>query len=65
MADDVPTRQPTDDVHHMPTSHARLLAWVREVAQLTQPDHIEWCDGSDEEWDRLTTLLEERARSSG
>ncbi|MBL7493245.1 phosphoenolpyruvate carboxykinase (GTP) [Frankia sp. AgB1.9] len=40
-----------------PTKHARLLAWVREIAELTQPDKVEWCDGSAEEFDRLTNLL--------
>jgi phosphoenolpyruvate carboxykinase (GTP) len=40
-----------------PTKHKKLLAWVREVAELTQPDRVEWCDGSQEEWDRLTSLL--------
>jgi phosphoenolpyruvate carboxykinase (GTP) len=36
-----------------PTSHARLKAWVDEVAELTQPDSIHWCDGSQEEYDQL------------
>jgi len=40
-----------------PTAHPRLLAWVREVAELTTPDSIVWCDGSDAEWDRLTGEL--------
>ena len=40
-----------------PTSHKRLLAWVRDVAELTQPDRIVWCDGSEEEWQRLTDKL--------
>ncbi|WP_045876365.1 phosphoenolpyruvate carboxykinase (GTP) [Pseudofrankia sp. DC12] len=43
-----------------PTKHARLLAWVREIAELTQPDKVEWCDGSTQEFDRLTNLLIER-----
>jgi phosphoenolpyruvate carboxykinase (GTP) len=40
-----------------PTTHARLLAWVQEVAELTQPDAIHWCDGSEEEWNALTQEL--------
>jgi phosphoenolpyruvate carboxykinase (GTP) len=42
-----------------PTTHARLLAWVRECAELTQPDRIEWVDGSPEEWTRITETLVE------
>jgi phosphoenolpyruvate carboxykinase (GTP) len=40
-----------------PTKNKKLLEWVHEVAELTQPDRIEWCDGSQEEWDRLTQEL--------
>ena len=40
-----------------PTKHARLIAWVREIADLTQPDRVQWCDGSDEEFEQLTQLL--------
>lgn len=40
-----------------PTKHAKLLAWVREVAELTQPDRVHWCDGSDAEWTALTDEL--------
>ncbi|WP_132992472.1 phosphoenolpyruvate carboxykinase (GTP) [Gordonia zhaorongruii] len=40
-----------------PTTHPGLLAWVAEVAELTQPDRVVWSDGSDEEWDRLTADL--------
>jgi phosphoenolpyruvate carboxykinase (GTP) len=41
------------------TSLPELAAWVREVAELTKPDAVVWCDGSQEEWDRLTDLLVE------
>ncbi|MCW1249919.1 phosphoenolpyruvate carboxykinase (GTP) [Acaricomes phytoseiuli] len=39
------------------TSHRALLAWVAEVAELTQPDAIHWVDGSQEEYDQLTAEL--------
>jgi phosphoenolpyruvate carboxykinase (GTP) len=42
-----------------PTRHARLLAWVREIAELTKPDRVHWCDGSQAEWDQLTAELVE------
>ncbi|MGI5222413.1 phosphoenolpyruvate carboxykinase (GTP) [Nocardia sp. CA-290969] len=42
-----------------PTEHSELLAWVQEVAELTQPERVVWADGSDAEWDRLTTQLVE------
>ncbi|CAM3562325.1 phosphoenolpyruvate carboxykinase (GTP) [Stackebrandtia soli] len=42
-----------------PTKHRRLLDWVRETAELTTPDAVVWCDGSDEEWQRLTDQLVE------
>jgi phosphoenolpyruvate carboxykinase (GTP) len=42
-----------------PTKNQKLIQWVREVAALTQPDRVVWCDGSQAEWDRLTAELVE------
>lgn len=38
---------------------ADLVQWVTEVANITLPDQIEWSDGSQEEWDRLTSMMVE------
>ncbi|RRD47322.1 phosphoenolpyruvate carboxykinase (GTP) [Tessaracoccus sp. OH4464_COT-324] len=40
-------------------NHPRVLAWVKEVATLTKPKAIHFCDGSDEEYQRLVDLLVE------
>ena len=37
--------------------HPKLIAWVEEIAKLTKPAKIEWCDGSDEEYQRLIDLM--------
>jgi len=40
-----------------PTRHSKLLRWVEEVATLTQPASIHWCDGSQTEYDRMFELM--------
>lgn len=38
-------------------TNAKLIAWVREAADLMQPDAIYWCDGSKAEYDRLMAQM--------
>jgi phosphoenolpyruvate carboxykinase (GTP) len=40
-----------------PTTHQGILSWVTEVAELTTPDRVHWCTGSDEEWAEVTDAL--------
>ncbi len=42
-----------------PTTNEKLIAWVEDVAELTRPDAIHWCDGSAEEYDALCAALVE------
>ena len=36
-------------LHPAPTEHKGLVAWVEQIAALTKPDRVHWCDGSDAE----------------
>lgn len=40
-----------------PTKNAKLLAWVDDAAKMTQPDQIQWCDGSQNEYDRMFEIM--------
>ncbi len=39
------------------TTHLPLKKWIDKMIALCTPDSVEWCDGSQAEWDRLTSLL--------
>lgn len=43
----------------MATSNQQLKKWVEDVAKLTQPDSIKWCDGSAGEYEQLVALMKE------
>jgi phosphoenolpyruvate carboxykinase (GTP) len=38
-------------------THSRLIKWIERMATLCKPDSIYWCDGSEEEYDRLCDQL--------
>lgn len=40
-----------------PTKNKRLVEWVNQTAELCKPTNVVWCDGSQEEYDRLCQLL--------
>jgi phosphoenolpyruvate carboxykinase (GTP) len=50
----MPSLNPNAPSH---VKNAKLIAWVADMAALTQPDSIYWCDGSDEEYARLCQQL--------
>jgi len=45
------------DSRTQPTTNPALLSWVEEIAGLCQPNAVYWCDGSQQEYDRLCAEL--------
>jgi phosphoenolpyruvate carboxykinase (GTP) len=43
----------------VPTTNEKLISWVEQTAQLTEPDSIHWCDGTAEEYEALCQSLVE------
>jgi phosphoenolpyruvate carboxykinase (GTP) len=42
-----------------PTKHAKLISWVEEIAELTEPESVHWCDGSAGDYESLCQNLVE------
>lgn len=40
-----------------PNHHGRLTRWVEEVAHMSRPDRIHWCDGRSEEYQAMLRLM--------
>ncbi len=40
-----------------PTSNKKLIDWVQEIERMTQPNAIEWCDGSKDEYNRMMKIM--------
>ncbi|GBU24804.1 phosphoenolpyruvate carboxykinase [Fibrobacteria bacterium R8-3-H12] len=40
-----------------PSNHEKLNAWVKEIASLTEPDSVYWCDGTKAEYDEMVQSL--------
>ncbi|MDO4255826.1 MAG: phosphoenolpyruvate carboxykinase (GTP) [Kocuria sp.] len=48
-----------DSLENPPTDYRALTDWVREIAELAQPERIHWADGSEAEWTQLTDQMVE------
>jgi len=47
----------TTPSHTAKTTNKKLIQWVKEVTDLCEPNAVEWCDGSQAEYDRLCQLM--------
>jgi phosphoenolpyruvate carboxykinase (GTP) len=55
--DEVKIMTAFENISNPPTKNLALLEWVDRMARLCKPDSIYWCDGSDEEYNRMCEML--------
>jgi phosphoenolpyruvate carboxykinase (GTP) len=48
---------PKKSVAAAPTQNAKLLAWVKNIEAMCQPDSVYWCNGSKKEWKDLCEMM--------
>ncbi|KAA8496153.1 Phosphoenolpyruvate carboxykinase, GTP [Porphyridium purpureum] len=46
-------------VEQVPCTDAKLIGWVKEMKALCEPEHVHWCDGSEEEYQLMCDVLVE------
>ena len=42
------------------TQNIALLKWLDKMVEMCQPSSVQWCDGSDDEWDQLCEQMIEQ-----
>ena len=52
----------TKQLNATPTKHEKLVKWVNEWVELCKPDALYWCDGSQDEYDRICNNREDIIR---
>ncbi len=58
MVQQMPTQMPPIDLSFPDyLRHQKLRNWIAEMVLLCKPDHVHWCDGSQQEYDDLCELL--------
>ncbi len=41
----------------LPTNHARLIAWIKEIKALCQPKQVVWCDGTKKQYNEICEMM--------
>ena len=64
IQEDLRLMTPANATSEAPTTNTKLLAWVEEIVDLCNPESVYWCDGSQEEYDKLAQFMTENGPNS-